>query len=55
LKDLRGLAVEIAFAVAQEAASSGVASMLEASSALRSRILANQWSPVYPAYLATSS
>jgi malate dehydrogenase (oxaloacetate-decarboxylating) len=55
LKDIRGLAVEIAFAVAQEAARSGLAPVLDSSSALRSRILSNQWSPAYPAYLATSS
>jgi malate dehydrogenase (oxaloacetate-decarboxylating) len=55
LEDLRGLAVEIAFAVAQEAARSGVARVLDSSSALLSRILANQWSPAYPAYVAASS
>jgi malate dehydrogenase (oxaloacetate-decarboxylating) len=55
LEDLRGLAVEIAFTVAQEAARSGIASVLDSSSGLRSRILANQWSPVYPAYVGTSS
>jgi malate dehydrogenase (oxaloacetate-decarboxylating) len=55
LEDLRGLAVEIAFAVVQEAARSGIAPALDSSSALRARILANQWSPVYPAYVATSS
>jgi malate dehydrogenase (oxaloacetate-decarboxylating) len=55
LEDLRGLAVEIAFAVAQEAARSGIAPGLDSSSALRSRIRANQWSPAYPAYVATSS
>jgi malate dehydrogenase (oxaloacetate-decarboxylating) len=55
LEDLRGLAVEIAFAVAQEAARSGVAPVLDSSAALRSRILASQWSPAYPAYVATSS
>jgi malate dehydrogenase (oxaloacetate-decarboxylating) len=52
LKDLRGLAVEIAFTVAQEAARSGIAPVRDSSSALRSRILANQWSPAYPAYVA---
>jgi malate dehydrogenase (oxaloacetate-decarboxylating) len=55
LEDLRGLAVEIAFAVAQEAARSGIAPGLDSSSALRSRIRANQWSPAYPGYVATSS
>jgi malate dehydrogenase (oxaloacetate-decarboxylating) len=55
LGDIRSLALEIAFAVAQEAARSGVAPVLDSSAALRSRILANQWSPAYPAYVATSS
>jgi malate dehydrogenase (oxaloacetate-decarboxylating) len=55
LKDIRGLAVEIAFAVAQEAARFGTAPVLDSCSALRSRILANQWSPAYPTYVATSS
>ncbi len=52
LKDIRSLAVEIAFAVAQEAARSGVAPPLDSPSALRSQILANQWTPAYPAYVA---
>ncbi len=52
LKDLRSLAVEIAFAVAQEAVRSGIAPALDSSSALRSQILASQWSPAYPAYVA---
>jgi malate dehydrogenase (oxaloacetate-decarboxylating) len=55
LKDLRGLAVEIAFAVAQEAARSGIAPALDSASALRSQILASQWSPAYPAYVAAST
>ena len=55
LEDLRGLAVEIAFAVAQESARSGMAPVRDSSSALRSQILANQWSPAYPAYVASSS
>jgi malate dehydrogenase (oxaloacetate-decarboxylating) len=55
LKDLRSLAVEIAFAVAQEAARSGIAPALDSSSALRSQILASQWSPAYPAYVAAST
>jgi malate dehydrogenase (oxaloacetate-decarboxylating) len=55
LKDLRSLAVEIAFAVAQEAARSGVAPPLDSPSALRSQILANQWTPAYPAYVAAST
>jgi malate dehydrogenase (oxaloacetate-decarboxylating) len=54
LKDLRGLAAEIAFSVAQEAARSGISPALDSPSALRSQILANQWSPAYPAYVATS-
>jgi len=55
LKDLRSLAVEIAFAVAQEAARSGVATPLDSPNALRSQILANQWTPAYPAYSAAST
>ena len=55
LKDLRGLAVEIAFAVAQEAARSGVAPALDSASALRSQIFASQWSPAYPAFVAAST
>jgi len=55
LKDLRSLAVEIAFAVAQEAARSGIAPALDSASALRSQILASQWSPAYPAYVAAST
>jgi malate dehydrogenase (oxaloacetate-decarboxylating) len=52
LKDLRNLAVEIAFAVAQEAVLSGIAPALDSSSSLRSKILASQWSPAYPVYVA---
>jgi malate dehydrogenase (oxaloacetate-decarboxylating) len=55
LKDLRGLAVEIAFAVAREAARSGVARALDSDAALRSQILASQWSPAYPTYVAAST
>jgi malate dehydrogenase (oxaloacetate-decarboxylating) len=55
LKDLRSLAVEIAFAVAQEAARSGVAPPIDSPSTLRSQILANQWTPAYPAYIAAST
>jgi malate dehydrogenase (oxaloacetate-decarboxylating) len=55
LKDLRSLAVEIAFSVAQEAARSGISPAVDASSALRPQILANQWSPAYPAYVAAST
>jgi malate dehydrogenase (oxaloacetate-decarboxylating) len=54
LKDLRGLAAEIAFAVAQEAARSGMAPAFDSSSSLRSEILANQWFPAYPAYISSS-
>ncbi len=54
LKDLRSLAVEIAFAVAQEAARSGVAPPLDSPNALRTQILANQWTPAYPAYVAAT-
>src|SRR5580704_4098566 len=55
LKDLRSLAIEIAFAVAQEAARSGLAAAFDSSTSLRWRILASQWSPAYPAYVATST
>jgi malate dehydrogenase (oxaloacetate-decarboxylating) len=55
LKDLRSLAVEIAFAVAQEAARAGVAPPLDSPNALRSQILANQWTPAYPAYVAAAT
>jgi malate dehydrogenase (oxaloacetate-decarboxylating) len=55
LKDLRGLAVEIAFAVAQEAARSRIAPGFDSSNSLRSQILASQWSPAYPAYVAAST
>ena len=55
LQDLRSLAVEIAFSVAQEAARSGVAPAFDSPSALRSQILTSQWSPAYPAYVAASS
>ena len=55
LGDIRSLALEIAFAVAQEAARSGWASPLDSSAALRSEILANQWTPAYPAYIAPSA
>jgi malate dehydrogenase (oxaloacetate-decarboxylating) len=52
LKDLRDVAVEIAFAVAREAERSGITPGLDSSiSSFRSRILANQWSPVYPTYI----
>ena len=55
LKDLRRVAAEIAFAVAREAERSGITPSLDSStsSSLRSRILANQWSPVYPTYIPT--
>jgi malate dehydrogenase (oxaloacetate-decarboxylating) len=55
LKDLRSLAVEIAFSVAQEAVRSGVAPAFDSAAALRSQILASQWSPAYPVYVAVSS
>jgi malate dehydrogenase (oxaloacetate-decarboxylating) len=55
LKDIRTLAVEIAFAVAQEAARSGVAPPLDSPNALRSQILANQWTPAYPSYVAVAT
>lgn len=49
LKDLRHVAVEVAFAVAREAERTGVALCADPVS-LRSRILASQWYPAYPAY-----
>jgi malate dehydrogenase (oxaloacetate-decarboxylating) len=55
LRDLRSLAVDIAYSVAQEAERSGTASAVHLSSSLRSQILSCQWSPAYPAYLAASS
>jgi malate dehydrogenase (oxaloacetate-decarboxylating) len=55
LKDLRTLAVEIAVAVAQEAARSRPSSPFNSSCSLRTQILANQWTPAYPAYIASSS
>jgi malate dehydrogenase (oxaloacetate-decarboxylating) len=54
LTNLRDLAVEIAFAVAQEATRSGIAPAFESSASLRSKILASQWSPAYPAYTPPS-
>jgi malate dehydrogenase (oxaloacetate-decarboxylating) len=54
LKDLRSLALEIAFCVAQEAARAGVSPAFESPSALRSQVLASQWSPAYPVYVAAS-
>jgi malate dehydrogenase (oxaloacetate-decarboxylating) len=54
LRNIRSLALEIAFSVAQEAARSGMASPLDSTSSLRSQILANQWTPAYPAYIASS-
>ena len=53
LKDIRGVAVEIAFAVAREAERSGIAPCLDSStsSSLRSRIVACQWSPAYATYV----
>jgi malate dehydrogenase (oxaloacetate-decarboxylating) len=53
LKDIRQVATEIAFAVAQEAERSGLAPHSDSSSSasLRSRILASQWFPAYATYL----
>ena len=48
LKDIRSVAVDIAFAVAREAERSGVAPRLDSTSSLRERILACQWLPAYP-------
>ncbi|MGC1485589.1 MAG: NAD-dependent malic enzyme [Candidatus Acidiferrum sp.] len=54
LTDIRDLAVEIAYAVAQEAERSGIAPPLDPSCSLRSQILSCQWSPAYPVYVAAS-
>jgi malate dehydrogenase (oxaloacetate-decarboxylating) len=53
LKNIRNVAVEIAFAVAREAERSGLAPGSDASpsASLRSRILASQWFPAYPKYI----
>jgi len=53
LRDIRNVAVEIAFAVAREAERSSLAPGSDSSSAdsLRSRILVSQWFPSYPTYL----
>jgi malate dehydrogenase (oxaloacetate-decarboxylating) len=49
VRDLRDLAVEIAFAVGQEAQRTGQAASVGPYE-LRSRILKTQWIPVYPSY-----
>ncbi len=56
LRDIRNVAIEIAFAVAREAERSGVPPRSDSSSfaSLRSRILASQWFPAYPTYLPAS-
>jgi malate dehydrogenase (oxaloacetate-decarboxylating) len=54
LTDLRNLAVDIAYAVAQEAERSGIAPPSGSISSLRSQILSCQWSPAYPAYVAVT-
>jgi malate dehydrogenase (oxaloacetate-decarboxylating) len=53
LRDIRDVAVEIAFAVAREAEQSSLAARSDSSSSasLHSRILASQWFPDYPTYL----
>jgi len=53
LKNIRDVAVEIAFAVAMEAERVGNAGRSDASIAesLRARIVASQWLPEYPAYI----
>ncbi len=57
LKEIRQVAIEIAFAVAAEAERSGVApgAASDTPSSLRSRILASQWSPAYPAYIPSTT
>jgi malate dehydrogenase (oxaloacetate-decarboxylating) len=57
LKDIRRIAVEVAFAVASEAERSDAAPGVPSSptSALRSRILASQWFPTYPTYVPLST
>lgn len=54
LADLRNLAVDIAYAAAQEAAHSGMAPPIHPSISLHSRILSFQWSPVYPLYVSAA-
>jgi malate dehydrogenase (oxaloacetate-decarboxylating) len=56
LKNIRDVAVEIAFAVAREAESSRISHQGDSSSqkSLRSRIVASQWLPAYPAYIPSS-
>ena len=57
LKDIRNVAVEIAFAVAREAERSGVTprSGSLSSASLRSHILDSQWFPAYPTYVPASA
>jgi malate dehydrogenase (oxaloacetate-decarboxylating) len=57
LKDIRSVAIEVAFAVANEAERSAVApcTASDTSSSLRSRILASQWSPAYATYIPVTS
>ncbi len=50
LKNIREVAVEIAFAVALEAERSG-RSNASSTESLRARIVASQWLPEYPAYV----
>ena len=52
LQDLRSLAAEIAFSVAREATLAGISPAPDPSFALRAHILATQWSPAYPVYVA---
>ena len=57
LKDIRNVAVEIAYAVAREAERSGNVPRLDSSSssALHSHVVACQWSPAYDTYVPASA
>lgn len=55
LKDIRNVALEVAFAVAREAERSGNASKSDSPESLRSRIIASQWLPAYPKYVPATA
>ena len=50
LKNIRAVAVEIAFAVAQEA-ERGLSGNARAEESLRAKIVESQWAPEYPGYI----
>jgi malate dehydrogenase (oxaloacetate-decarboxylating) len=52
LKDIRKVAVEIAFAVAQEAQRNSKTMQSDPADSLRAQILASQWLPAYPTYVS---